>query len=153
MSPGRLRIKAKSGEIPGAKIGKRWIFLREDLVGQRAVHVPTKEQPWHCTVEEPSGGLISRHQTDGEYATPLGLPTNRRRRSFTTRSKQSFGGGENSKRNRGERGKKPSSAAKKAPLIHACEDGYSTVHIIVNSDFCWLCHIRRLEPKCSHETT
>jgi excisionase family DNA binding protein len=27
-----LREKAKSGEVPGAKIGKQWVFIKEDLV-------------------------------------------------------------------------------------------------------------------------
>jgi len=27
-----LREKAKSGKIPGAKIGKQWVFIKEDLV-------------------------------------------------------------------------------------------------------------------------
>ena len=27
-----LREKAKSGQIPGAKIGKQWVFIRDDLV-------------------------------------------------------------------------------------------------------------------------
>ena len=30
--PVTLQEKARSGEIPGAKIGKRWVFLEIDLI-------------------------------------------------------------------------------------------------------------------------
>ena len=32
MHPQTLRSKAVSGEIPGAKPGKKWVFIEEDLV-------------------------------------------------------------------------------------------------------------------------
>ena len=32
MHPEELRKKAKAGFIPGAKAGKRWVFIDEDLV-------------------------------------------------------------------------------------------------------------------------
>jgi excisionase family DNA binding protein len=32
MSPEALRRKAKAGEIPGRKVGKRWCFIKSDLV-------------------------------------------------------------------------------------------------------------------------
>ena len=31
MSSEALRVKAKNKQIPGAKLGKRWVFIREDL--------------------------------------------------------------------------------------------------------------------------
>ena len=31
MSEDTVRRKARTGEIPGAKLGKRWIFIKEDL--------------------------------------------------------------------------------------------------------------------------
>lgn len=33
-----LRAKAKSGTIPGAKLGKRWVFLAEDLADYLRAH-------------------------------------------------------------------------------------------------------------------
>lgn len=74
-----LRAKAKAGEVPGAKIGKRWVFLEEDL----ATHVRThysdrrpRSQVQHrvgdtlcCTSDQTrlTGGAVSRHRTDVEY--------------------------------------------------------------------------------------
>jgi len=32
LSPGTLRERAACGEVPAAKPGRRWVFLRDDLV-------------------------------------------------------------------------------------------------------------------------
>ncbi len=77
LSPEALRRKAKAGEIPGAKIGKRWIFLQEDLVeyirsqyasGRRATRVTSNEEvkPCRSFAEKRLGGLTSARQAEKE---------------------------------------------------------------------------------------
>jgi len=86
MNPEALRQKAKAGKIPGAKIGKCWIFLTGDLVEhirsqyaceRQAVRVTDLKEARQChsIVEGRPGGSASRHQTDVEYANLLGLKT------------------------------------------------------------------------------
>lgn len=88
MNPEALRQKAKVGMIPGAKIGKRWIFVELDLVHhirsryaapRQAVRVTSKEvKPCHSTVVVGPGGFTSRRPMDDEYANLLGLTTARK---------------------------------------------------------------------------
>ena len=89
MSPETLRRKAKSGEAPAAKLGKNWIFFKEDLIkyvrskyhGKSiayATPINLKEgKTCHFTNEKGQnqkfGKSISRHQTEKEYANLLGL--------------------------------------------------------------------------------
>ena len=73
-----LREKAAAGLIPGAKLGKRWVFVKEDLVSfvrsQYSTSRP-RSQVQHigeslCCSSDPirsSGGAASPHQTDVEY--------------------------------------------------------------------------------------
>lgn len=81
-----LRERAKAGEIPGAKVGKQWVFIEEDLFiylrslyasKRQAVQVTNLEETegWHCIEEAKSGGYVSRHQMALECARALGLPT------------------------------------------------------------------------------
>ena len=57
-----LRQGAKAGEIPGAKIGKSWVFIKEDLLSHIRALYPSQRQvvqvssqqeknTWHCTAE------------------------------------------------------------------------------------------------------
>jgi len=82
--PVTLRNKARAGEIPGAKIGKSWVFLEDDLIKNIRLQYPSrvmqgeqKENPLcHSTNAKtrPSGG--SRFTTmDRRYKEALGLPT------------------------------------------------------------------------------
>lgn len=77
-----LRSKAKSGEVPGAKLGRRWVFLKADLVtylrsqysaGRPRSQVQTVGESLCCTNDpiRGSGGAISRHQTELEYKNLL----------------------------------------------------------------------------------
>ena len=34
LHPEELRRRAKAGLVPGAKVGKRWVFLEDDLARQ-----------------------------------------------------------------------------------------------------------------------
>ncbi|MCG6983805.1 MAG: helix-turn-helix domain-containing protein [Thiocapsa sp.] len=95
VSPSVLREKANAGVIPGAKAGRRWVFLEADLVAylrslyprpRRAVHVCDQEgiDTWHCTAAGPSGGSASPHRMARAYASLLELKTRSRHRSTTT---------------------------------------------------------------------
>ncbi len=74
-----LREKAKRGEVPAAKLGRRWVFLREDLVSYLRSHYSTSRPRSQvqqsvgdslCCTNDPirvSGGAHSQHQTETEY--------------------------------------------------------------------------------------
>lgn len=84
LHPVTLQEKARSGEIPGAKIGKCWVFVEIDLIEhirtqyKRRVSEGAHEElkPCHFTDAKirPSGG--SKYPSVGEqYQKALGLPT------------------------------------------------------------------------------
>mgnify|MGYP001550616573 CR=1 FL=1 len=74
-----LRAKARSGEIPGAKLGKRWVFLKEDLVSYIRAHYADQRPRSQgqqiavgtrcCTSDQTraSGVANSQHQTETYY--------------------------------------------------------------------------------------
>src|SRR5476651_2227829 len=75
--PEELRRRAKSGRIPGAKVGRAWVFLQEDLADflrslysqpRQALRVtPRKEiQECHSSNAVVRGGLISPHRAASE---------------------------------------------------------------------------------------
>ena len=77
-----LRRLTVSGQIPGVKIGRSWVFIKQDLV----MHIRNKystcdasqgdhnrsNKKWHSTKEMGYGGLISATK-EKEYAKVLGL--------------------------------------------------------------------------------
>jgi excisionase family DNA binding protein len=80
--PITLKRWAKTGEIPGAKIGRRWVFLEVDLVAHlRAQYVrrvqqgENLEQQCHSISAKihPCGGSKSP-TVDAQYSEALGLP-------------------------------------------------------------------------------
>lgn len=91
--PVTLKAKARSGEIPGAKIGKRWVFLQVDLVAylraQYAARVSqgdTQEnQECHLSGAKtlPVGGSNSLFW-EKRYIAALGRPTGSRLRNSMT---------------------------------------------------------------------
>ena len=94
ISPAVLRQKAKRGEVKGAKPGKRWVFLEDDLVEYlRSLYAGAGQAPssgckedtlWHSTNAAKPGGSASRTPAGSEYAALLGLKTGKRPRSITT---------------------------------------------------------------------
>lgn len=92
--PVTLLVKAKAGEIPGAKIGKRWVFVEIDLIehirsqyGRRALQGDHERNiTCHSSNERthPIGGSNSRPAVDRQYSEALGLPTRWPPRSITT---------------------------------------------------------------------
>ena len=92
--PVTLLDKANAGEVPGAKIGKRWVFVRIDLIDcirsqykRRALQGESMEETLcHSSNAKTHqiGGSKSRHTTDEQYSKALGLLTSEKRRSTTT---------------------------------------------------------------------
>jgi excisionase family DNA binding protein len=82
--PEELRKRAKMGQIPGAKIGRAWVFLEEDLADylrslysqpRQALRVTLgKEVECHFAGAAVNGGSTSSLPTENEYADLLGLP-------------------------------------------------------------------------------
>jgi hypothetical protein len=84
MHPEEVRRRAKCGAIPGAKPGRCWIFIEDDLAAyvrsfyatpRQALQVTLrKEMECHFANAAVSGGSTSLLQTGSEYAELLGLP-------------------------------------------------------------------------------
>ncbi|WP_416143560.1 helix-turn-helix domain-containing protein [Oxalobacter aliiformigenes] len=77
-----VTVKAKAGEIPGMKIGNRWIFLEVDLLAYirsqyKCAQGGKEEKICRSTNVRirPTGGSKSRHQVESEYNRVLGLKT------------------------------------------------------------------------------
>ena len=91
--PEELRRRAKAGIIPGAKVGRAWVFLKPDLAGylrslyrvpRQALQVTSpEEETCHYVSAGGSGGSTSLGQTASEYADLLGLPKKPLRRNST----------------------------------------------------------------------
>jgi excisionase family DNA binding protein len=83
--PVTLSEKVAIGEIPGARIGKRWVFVKVDLIEyirsqykrQAMQGEPMEMSICHSTKEKIPriGGSRSRLPTDDAYNKALGLPT------------------------------------------------------------------------------
>ncbi|MGZ5055277.1 MAG: helix-turn-helix domain-containing protein [Methylobacter sp.] len=98
MNPEVLRRKAKLGEIPGRKAGRKWVFVKEHLAdfisGRYSVleRMPqvvdgttTREvKLCHYRKEAKRGGFDLLRQTDEEYSNLLGLPTSKPRKNSMT---------------------------------------------------------------------
>ena len=87
MNPEVLRRKARDGEVPGKKAGKRWIFVKEHLADWvsgryseprrelQAIDELKQEDKKTCQSisEKKRGGFSSPRRTDAEYNKLLGL--------------------------------------------------------------------------------
>jgi excisionase family DNA binding protein len=92
MSAEALRRKVRAGVIPGAKPGRRWVFVEADLLAYlRTLYASPRHatqghnarvSSWPYTNVAASGGSVGPTQTDAEYNEALGLGKNRRRRSL-----------------------------------------------------------------------
>ncbi|MGA9165212.1 MAG: helix-turn-helix domain-containing protein [Thiobacillus sp.] len=84
LHPVTLREKARRGEIPGAKIGKSWVFVDVDLIEHIRAQYPLRvmqgdrQEKTLClstnAKTRPSGGSKSA-TTDRQYKEALGLTT------------------------------------------------------------------------------
>jgi hypothetical protein len=100
MSPSALRQKAKQGVVPGCKPGKRWVFLKSDLVAflragqtrvRHASNLESRIDACHSIDEEALGGFGSRLPMESEYASRLGLAIEKPHRKCTTDSEPNTG--------------------------------------------------------------
>lgn len=92
--PEELRKRVRLGRIPGAKIGRCWVFLQEDLAAylrslygypRQAMQVTTrKEELCHLANAAESGGSTSLAPQGNEYVDLLKLPTKPSRKNSTT---------------------------------------------------------------------
>ncbi|GAB7536293.1 hypothetical protein BGC_25100 [Burkholderia sp. 3C] len=96
--PETIRLKARAGELPGRKVGKRWIFstlaLQRYLAGewlprepQGAPHHPETVSTCRSTNEKPArtGNTSSTPQVaERRYREALAPATRNRRRNSTT---------------------------------------------------------------------
>ncbi len=83
--PEELRRRAKTGAIPGAKVGRAWVFLEDDLAAylrslyaqpRQALQVTLrKESLCHFANAAVSGGSTFACQPGSEYVDLLRLPT------------------------------------------------------------------------------
>ncbi len=87
MNPEVLRRKAKQGEIPGRKVGRKWVFVKEHLADfisgrysatERDLQVVdglTTQEEILCQFQKEAkyGGLGSPRQMDEEYKSLLEL--------------------------------------------------------------------------------
>ncbi len=95
MHPEEVRCRAKRGLIPACKLGRRWVFIDDDLAvflrgqypaQQQALRVTfeKRSEPWVSAKEAQSDGSISRHRQASEYDDLLRLTTKPKPRNFTT---------------------------------------------------------------------
>ena len=90
--PVTLSVKAASGEIKGAKIGKRWVFLEVDLVDHirsqyqvRALQGDRKEKICHfINARTPLHGGLKSPSVEKQYKEALGLTTKSKLRNSMT---------------------------------------------------------------------
>ncbi len=95
LHPVTLLERARAGAIPGAKVGKQWVFLEEDLAAHvRALYGGRgqklqgdgKGKPECHSTSAPArriGGSGSHIEAD-EYSKALGLPTGHKHSNSTT---------------------------------------------------------------------
>lgn len=85
-NPETVRRLAQANKIPSAKLGRKWVFIEQDLAqyirnqysnAESVVQVVDNDEESLCqsTLETTSGGLISQHQTEVEYNALLQLKT------------------------------------------------------------------------------
>jgi len=94
MHPEEVRRRAKLGHLPGAKPGKSWVFLEEDLAehlrslyaqSRQALQVTQrKEQTCHLQNAVVRGGSISLRQTGSELDALLEQVIKPKRKNSTT---------------------------------------------------------------------
>ena len=83
LHPNTLQARAKAGEIPGAKPGKRWVFLEEDLVAFLRSQYPANRPPVQIRLVDaprPSGSRKTDYGWESELERLLGRPIKSRRK-------------------------------------------------------------------------
>ena len=90
-----VRRRAKRGDIPGAKIGRAWVFIEDDLADYLRSFYPATWQALQVTLRkgfechfasaDQSGGLSFVPSVGSEYDNLLGLKKKPSPKSCTTR--------------------------------------------------------------------
>jgi len=94
LHPEELRQRAKAGRIPGAKVGRAWVFLEDDLSSHvRSLYVSPRQAPQigspkdvashHAGGRRPGGSTLPV-SVERAYADLLGLPRKPARKKSTT---------------------------------------------------------------------
>ncbi|PSJ18144.1 helix-turn-helix domain-containing protein [Nitrosomonas supralitoralis] len=94
LHPEEVRRRAKAGIIPSAKLGKRWVFIEDDLAAHiRSLYASPRQalqvghgekQLCHSVNVVRRGGLVSPHQAASELDALLQLKIKPRHRNSTT---------------------------------------------------------------------
>ncbi|SBT11129.1 DNA binding protein, excisionase family [Candidatus Propionivibrio aalborgensis] len=95
MHPEEVRRRVKCGMLPGAKAGRRWVFLDVDLADWlRSMYSAPRQflsatlknevEKCHSINAERCGGSMLSHPAENEYASLLGLKSKLMPKSFTT---------------------------------------------------------------------
>lgn len=92
MNKEELRKKAKSGRIPGAKGGKRWVFIEDDLVAYLRSRYAAPRQALvgdgstlcQSTNAETCGGFVTPHHAVNLLENLLKQKTSKPRGNSTT---------------------------------------------------------------------
>lgn len=95
MHPEEVRRRTKLGAIPGAKAGRAWVFIEEDLADwlrslyaqpRQALRVALRKEidTCHSTNVDPRGGSMLSHPAESEYANLLGLTAKPSLKNSTT---------------------------------------------------------------------
>ena len=96
MHPEEVRRRARQGQLPGAKAGKRWVFIDEDLAAylrslyalpRQALRVTLRKEvtdACHSTDAVARGGLDSPLRAASELDALLARPTRPKLKSCTT---------------------------------------------------------------------
>ena len=90
-----VRRRAKTGKIPGAKLGKRWVFILDDLVEyirsqysspRQALRVVSQKEAniCHSTSAAIRGGSRSLHQQESVLDALLAQPIKPKHKNTTT---------------------------------------------------------------------
>jgi excisionase family DNA binding protein len=97
LHPHTLEEKARNGEVPAAKPGKRWIFIDIDLAEWLRSQYRGKddekggEAECHYTGEVVYGGVAGASRAAKSLQKALERPTGKRRRNTTTADVLPFG--------------------------------------------------------------
>ena len=94
LHPEELRQRTKAGRIPGAKVGRAWVFLEDDLAAHvRSLYV-TPRPALQVTLPKDAARRYAKAKRSGRSALPgsvdklyadlLGLPRKRSRKNAAT---------------------------------------------------------------------
>lgn len=94
LHPEELRTRAKAGLVPGAKTGRRWVFIEDDLASYlRSLYAPERQalqvsskgiSKWHFSNAARRGGSTSPRRQESELDVLLAQRTKPKPKNSTT---------------------------------------------------------------------